>query len=165
MNETELTKYDYDSITQFYIDPTSPNQGITQLEKVLSRASGYCDIIDPYFSESSLDWLIHLPSDIPIRILLYHLDKDLSKHTKFKTLLNKLRQKRKGVIEAKLLKYKKQNGTPLHDRYIFTSRYGLQMGNSFDAIGKKVVLITRIANHKELRTTIFEDLLSSKEYI
>jgi len=165
INETDFNKYDFDALTQIYIDPTSPNQGISQLEKVLSRASGYCDIIDPYFSDVSLDWLIHLPSDIPIRILLYHLDKDMSKHTKFKTLLNKLRERRKGVIEVKVLKYKKQNGTPLHDRYIFTSRYGLQMGNGFDSIGRKDVLITRIANHKELRISIFENLWSSKEFI
>jgi small GTP-binding protein len=140
----------------FIIYRSNPNPGIDQLIKVVSNAAQYIYIVDPYFQEKSLNWLKHINTYIPIKILAYYIDQEIDLHQTFLTKLKELRKERKSSILVRLIKYKDRKGTPLHDRFIFSGEWGVQLGNGLDAIGKQDISVTFLGDFKVFKENYFD---------
>lgn len=149
-------------LSNFIIQRDNPNEGINKLIKSFTTASRYVYFVDPYFNEKSLNWIKQINSHIPIKIILYYLDQQMEQHTLFIQKLKELRKERKSTILVRLLKYKFQKGTPLHDRFIFTGDWGIQLGNGLDAVGKQDISITFINGHKQFKENFFDKYWDAK---
>ncbi len=143
------------NINDFIMLRANPNPGIELLQQILSKATGYLYIVDPYFNDKSLGWIKYINKGLSVKILLFSIDEDIENHKIFIDKLQNIRIERQGSILVRIIKYKYQKGTPIHDRFIFTSSYGLQLGNSLDAIGKKDISVTFIKEHKQFKEQFF----------
>ena len=149
-------------LTNFIIFRDNPNTGIEKLVAVLTTASRFVYFVDPYFDEKSISWIKQINSEIPVKILLYFIDQQIEQHNVFLTRLQELRNGRNAGINVRLLKYKFQKGTPLHDRFIFSGDWGIQLGNGLDAIGKQDISVNFISETKRFKENFFDKYWDAK---
>lgn len=152
----ELFTANLKNYSDFILLRSNPNPGIELLQQILSKATGYLYIVDPYFNDKSLGWIKYVNKDLSVKILLYSIDEDIENHNAFMERLQNVRSGRNGSIFVRIIKYKYQKGTPIHDRFIFTSSYGMQLGNGLDAIGKRDISITFLKEHKQFKEQFFD---------
>ncbi len=145
----------------FTVDKLRFQEGKEMLVRIMNSMSlSYLKIVDPYFFKSELELLERVPKDIEISILTYAIGigSYQNKLKEFEAKLAELRKERFAKIKVKIIKFKKQQGTPLHDRALFSEDFGLSFSNSFSQIGQKHnVIIQRIINNKEREVAIFDD--------
>ncbi len=148
--------------SDFIILAGNPNPGITKLTELLQSAQRYVYIVDPYFNLKSLSWIEQVNQGITVKVLLYHLDNEIEKHHTFITALKRIREGRKSPIQVRFIKFKHTGGTPLHDRFIFSGQWGLQMGNGLDVIGAKDISIGYIKDNKTHQENFFDNYWNMK---
>ncbi len=83
-------------------------------------------------------------------------DEKIEEHHHFIKNLTKLRENRTAPVLVRFLKFKHTGGTPLHDRFIFSNSWAIQMGNGLDVVGFKDVSISFIDNHREYQRNFFD---------
>ncbi|MBN1970088.1 MAG: hypothetical protein JXR48_16520 [Candidatus Delongbacteria bacterium] len=145
----------------FSILKSKPQDGINQLQKIFNELSmDYVKIIDPYFFETEFKLLELIPNSINIKIISSSLlDKEYnSKLKQFEEALQKFRLSRLGKVEVKLIKYKNSSKTPIHDRAIFSTGWGITLSNSLSQIGNRHdIMVRRIYNHVNAQDNEFND--------
>lgn len=140
----------------FIILRDNPGPGVEILEHLLASAQRYVYIIDPYFGVRTLAWLERINSYVSVKILLYNLENQPEEQVAFFSELRKLRQNRQAPIKVRAIKYKNRRGTPIHDRYIFTENWGINLGNGLDAIGKQDINCSFLANPQANQKILFD---------
>lgn len=140
----------------FIILRDNPGPGVEILEHLLDSAQRYVYIIDPYFGVRTLAWLERINSYVSVKILLYNLENQPEEQVAFFSELRKLRQNRQAPIKVRAIKYKNRRGTPIHDRYIFTENWGINLGNGLDAIGKQDINCSFLANPQANQKILFD---------
>lgn len=148
--------------SNFIILAGNPNPGIKKLSELLQTAQRYVYFVDAYFNLKSLSWVDQINPGITVKILLYHIDNEFEKHHAFITALQRLREGRKAPIIVRFIKYKNTQGTPLHDRFIFTGQWGLSVGNGLDAIGLKDINVSYISDFKIFQNKFFDSYWDMK---
>lgn len=156
INSEELFLFNRISMNDFMILRANPNPGIEALQQILSKATGYVYIVDPYFKDKSLGWLKYVNEELSIKIMVHHIDEDIELHSAFITKLKQIRSQRKGSVLVRIVKYKFRKSSPLHDRFIFTSSFGINLGNSLDAIGRNDISVTFLENNNGFKEQFFD---------
>ena len=137
----------------FSIDRLKPNDGVKHFLQIIERYSiKYLKIVDPYFFSDELTYLENIPQHVNIQVLTSAImDSEFKSNLPdFKNKLEKIRKKRIGRFQIKVIKYKNKNGTPLHDRAIFSDDWALSLSNSLSQIGAKYdITFTRIYDCKD----------------
>ena len=57
---------------EIIIPPGEPFSGSLRLKEMLRNVKGYAKIIDSYVDETTLEFLLEIPEDVPIRLLTEH---------------------------------------------------------------------------------------------
>lgn len=144
-NVKNLKKYE-----DFIIYAGDPKKGTDKIIDLLTKSRSYVYIVDPYFSEKSIDYLKFIPEETSVRVLLANIDNDMYEYREFVKCVKKINSSRESAISFLIAKRKYNNTTPLHDRYLFSEDWAVKMGNSFDAIGRKDFGVSFISeNEKE----------------
>lgn len=86
---------------------------------------------------------------------MYYLDEHFDQHPSFISKLDSFRKKRTASILIRMIRYKYQKGTPIHDRFIFTKNWCIQLGNGLDAIGKQDISISFVEEDKMFQDKYF----------
>gem|GEM_PF-1343895 len=144
----------------FTIEMKNPDQGKNTLLFLLeSMAEKYIKIVDPYFFPSELELLKDIPDEIEIKIISYALMTEdyKDKLAIFKQKLQEFRDQRFGSVQVKLIKFANRAQTPIHDRAIFSSDWGLSFSNSLSQIGAKHDIVARRILSKEREVNEFDD--------
>ncbi len=144
----------------FTIEMKNPDQGKNTLLMLIEGMSEkYIKIVDPYFFPSELELLKGIPDDIDIKIISYALmlDEYRDKLAVFKQKLQEFRESRFGSVQVKLIKFASRSQTPIHDRALFSTDWGLSFSNSLSQIGSKHDIVVRRILSKERETTDFDD--------
>ena len=145
----------------FSIERLRPNEGVKQFLKIMELLPlKYVKIVDPYFFSDELSYIDNIPLHINIQIITSSiLDTEFKSNLPdFKNKLEKIRKKRLGKFQVKVIKYKNKNGTPLHDRAIFSDDWALSLSNSLSQIGAKYdINFTRIYDYKDREEIGFND--------
>jgi hypothetical protein len=144
----------------FTIEMKSPDQGKNTLLFLMeSMSEKYIKIVDPYIFPSELELLRDIPDDIEIRIISYALmlDEYKDKLATFRQKLQELRDQRFAPVQVKLIKFSNRAQTPIHDRALFSSDWGLSFSNSLSQIGAKHDIVCRRILSKEREITDFDD--------
>lgn len=144
----------------FTIEMKNPDQGKNILLFSLeSMAEKYIKLVDPYFFPSELELFKDIPDDIEIRVITYALglEEYKDKLNEFRKKLAELRESRYAPVLVKLIKFANRSQTPIHDRALFSSDWGLSFSNSLSQIGSKHDIVVRRILSKEREVTDFDD--------
>jgi hypothetical protein len=122
-------------------------------------AEKYIKLVDPYFFPSELELFKDIPDDIEIRVITYALglEEYKDKLNEFRKKLAELRESRYAPVLVKLIKFANRSQTPIHDRALFSSDWGLSFSNSLSQIGSKHDIVVRRILSKEREVTDFDD--------
>jgi hypothetical protein len=144
----------------FTIEMKSPDHGKNTLLFLMeSMSEKYIKIVDPYFFPSELELLKDIPDDIEIRIITFALmlEEYKDKLATFRQKLTELRDQRYAPVHVKLIKFSNRPQTPIHDRALFSTDWGLSFSNSLSQIGAKHDIVCRRILSKDREVTDFDD--------
>ena len=103
---------------------------LKRIESIFQNAQDYVKIMDKWIGKRTLDFVLEVPSNVPVKILTGFLEKKSER--KFPSLLERMQQEKNGSIEVR-----KCEPSGLHDRFIITNNELWQSGPS-----------QRFGNHK-----------------
>ncbi len=137
---------------EIIIPPGEPFSGSLRLKEMLRNVKGYAKIIDPYVDETTLEFLLEIPEDVPIRLLTEHTGGE-EKERKF------IRTCQKFITERPRYQARKCEPKLIHDRFILTKTQGWSVGSSLKDIGKKMSMIKEISIESKIEAERkFEEL-------
>lgn len=142
------------------VEKAQPYTALKRVESIFQNAQGYVKIMDKWIGKHTLDFVMEVPSNVPVMLLTGFLEN--KSKTKFSSLFERLKKERKGNVEIR-----KCEPSEFHDRFIVTLNELWQSGPSLKDLGiTKWGIISKIGNHA-VKTDIerrFDDLWkSSKE--
>lgn len=140
------------TIKETIIPPGEPFTSSLKLKEIFRSVQGYAKIIDPYVNETTLEFLIHIPKDLPIKILTaYTGGKERERQLK--------RACKKFKIERPQLRIRKCEQKLIHDRFLLTQGRGWSIGSSLKDIGKKLSMIKEVSTQtKHEAEKIFDQI-------
>jgi len=142
------------------ISPRHTFSSALTLKELLRSIQGYAKIIDPYVDETTLEFLLQIPKNLPTKLvteLLGGKEKErqfVKAYHRFKT-------------ERPQFQIRKCEHGLIHDRFILTPNQGWTVGSSLKDIGKKMSMITEInaQSRTELEKRFDEIWKSSKDLL
>jgi len=126
------------TVKEMIIPPGEPFSGSLRLKEILRSIQGYAKIIDPYVDETTLELLLQIPEDLPIKLLTEHTGGE-EKERQFRRACQRFK------TERPRLQTRKCEPKLLHDRFILTQTQGWNVGSSLKDIGKKLSMIKEIS--------------------
>lgn len=120
------------------IPPGEPFSGSLRLKEILRSIQGYAKIIDPYVDETTLELLLQIPEDLPIKLLTEHTGGE-EKERQFRRACQRFK------TERPRLQTRKCEPKLPHDRFILTQTQGWNVGSSLKDLGKKLSMIKEIS--------------------
>jgi hypothetical protein len=137
---------------EIILRPEKPFTGVRELQKILENADGYVKIIDPYIDEETLDALMSIPKELPIRFITSFTGGE-EKERRFVRLCRKFKIERLGF------EIRKCDPNLIHDRFILTKSRGWSIGASLKDIGKRLSMIKELSpKAKTEMDTLFEQI-------
>lgn len=122
--------------TSMLVDAGSPFSASLELRKILSSVTDYILIIDPYLDIKTLEILLVVPDNVPIKFL--------TENTGGKRKVNSiLRSCRDFKIEKPLFELRKSHG--LHDRFVISRTQGWSVGTSLKDFGKRISALSSLS--------------------
>jgi hypothetical protein len=128
---------------EIVIPPGEPFSSSQILNKILKSIQGYAKIIDPYVDETTLDFLLHIRRDLPIKLLTEHIGGE-EKEKQFRRACQRFK------IDRPEYQIRKCEPKLIHDRFILTQTQGWNVGSSLKDIGKKMSMIKEISNQSKI---------------
>jgi hypothetical protein len=98
---------------------------------------------DHYVDETTLDFLLHIPRDLPIKLLTEYTGGE-EKEKKFRRACQRFK------IDRPEYQIRKCEPKLIHDRFILTQTQGWNVGSSLKDIGKKMSMIKEISNQSKI---------------
>jgi len=126
------------TMKELIIPPGEPFSGSLRLKEILRTIQGYAKIIDPYVDETTLELLLQIPEDLPIKLLTEHTGGE-EKERRFRRACQRFK------TERLRLQIRKCGPKLLHDRFILTQTQGWNVGSSLKDLGKKLSMIKEIS--------------------
>jgi hypothetical protein len=131
------------AMKEIVIPPGEPFSSSQILNKILKSIQGYAKIIDPYVDETTLDFLLHIRRDLPIKLLTEHIGGE-EKEKQFRRACQRFK------IDRPEYQIRKCEPKLIHDRFILTQTQGWNVGSSLKDIGKKMSMIKEISNQSKI---------------
>jgi hypothetical protein len=131
------------TIKEMVIPPSEPFSSSLKLKEILRSIQGYAKIIDPYVDETTLEFFLQIPENLPIKLLAEHTGGE-QKERQFKRACQRFK------IERPEYQIRKCGPKLIHDRFILTKTQGWNVGSSLKDIGKKMSMINEISNHSRI---------------
>ena len=101
------------TVKEMIIPPGEPFSGSLRLKEILRSIQGYAKIIDPYVDETTLELLLQIPEDLPIKLLTEHTGGE-EKERQIRRACQRFK------TERPRLQTRKCEPKLLHDRFILT---------------------------------------------
>ena len=134
------------------LPPGRPFTGLIELLKVLSSATEYVKVCDPWVGIKTLEVLLSVPNGIPIKLLT----SESGKAKRFRSACVDFRVERSS--------FDVRVGEGLHDRFILTKNQGWLLGSSIKDFGKKFSALTSLQESDTRETErIFNQLWRKAE--
>jgi hypothetical protein len=124
--------------TEIVISPGQPFSGVLKLKEMLRSVRGYAKIIDPYVDETTLELLLNIPGNLPIKLLTENTGGE-EKERQFHKACQRFK------TEKPQFQIRKCEQKLIHDRFILTQTQGWNVGSSLKDIGKKMSMIKEIS--------------------
>ena len=132
---------------EIVIPPGRPFSGVITLKEILRSVRGYAKIIDPYVDETTLELLLEIPENLPIK-LLTELTGGEEKEKRF------LKACQRFKTERPQFQIRKCDHGLIHDRFILTQTQGWNVGSSLKDIGKRMSMLIEIAAQSKINAEI-----------
>lgn len=126
------------TIKETIIPPGKPFNSSLKLKEILRSVQGYAKIIDPYVDETTLEFLIHIPKGLPIKVLTAYTG-GKEKERQLKRACKRFKSERP---QFRIMKCEPEL---IHDRFILTQAQGWSIGSSLKDIGKKLSMIKEMS--------------------
>ena len=101
---------------------------LKRVESIFQNAQGFVKIMDKWIGKHILDFVLEVPSNVPVMILTGFLESKSKR--KFSSLLERLQKEKNGSIEIR-----KSEPSEFHDRFIITQNELWQSGPSLKDLG------------------------------
>lgn len=122
--------------------PGEPFSASIKLKEILTGVQGYVKVIDPYVDETTLEFLLSVPKDLPVKLLTAHTG-GKKKERPFKRACKRFK------IERPQFEIKKCDRKLIHDRFVLTWTRGWNIGSSIKDIGKGLSMIKEISEQSK----------------
>jgi len=126
------------AINEVIIPPGEPFSASLKLKEILKGVQGYAKIIDPYVDETTLELLVSIPREVPVKVLTAYTGGE-EKDRKLKKACQLFR------MEKPQFEMRKCEPNLFHDRFILTQTQGWNAGASLKDMGKKLSMIKEIS--------------------
>ena len=138
-------------IEEIILSPGEPEIALLEIKKRLRSATKFVNIIDPYIGQITLDLLLSVAEDIPIKII--------TAYTGGKNLGRFVRECKTFKKERPTFVIRKCDPSLIHDRFILTESNVWNVGTSIKDVGKSLSMIKQLtpANMTKMHQ-FFEDL-------
>jgi len=137
------------------VPPGEPFTSSLKLKEILRGTHGYAKIIDPYVDEITLEFLLSIPKEVPIKLLTAYTG-GKEKKRRFKRACQKFR------TERPQFEIRKCEQMLIHDRFILTQTQGWSIGPSLKDIGKKLSMMKLISSQSKRETEKMFDKIWTK---
>jgi len=138
-------------IEEIILSPGDPEIALLEIKKRLGSATKFVNIIDPYIGKITLDLLLSVAEDIPIKVI--------TAYTGGKNVGRFIRECKAFKKERPTFDIRKCDPSLIHDRFIFTESNVWNVGTSIKDVGKSLSMIKQLTpdNVKKMHR-FFEDL-------
>ena len=110
------------------VEKAQPYTALKRIESIFQNAQGYVKIMDKWIGKHTLDFVLEVPSNVPVMILTSFLEN--KSKTKFSSLFKRIQKEKGGSIEIR-----KCEPSEFHDRFIITNIELWQSGPSLKDLG------------------------------
>ncbi len=125
------------------------------IKQLWELAKDYLYIVDRYLKSNNLKWLSSIPSGIEVKILVSDDDKFGKK--RMRKLASELPNLGLNNVEIRVVTCSKGPCShPLHDRYIFSSDWGVSISSSLDAIDSNALWVYKIEDYTKMQQRYFD---------
>jgi len=131
------------------------NQDYKNISDLWNLSNQYLYIVDRYFKEASLQYLLSIPTGVTVKVLMSDDGPGGSqRRDRLKTALtNNLLP----FLEIKVVSCTQgASAHPIHDRYVFSTDWGASLSSSLDAIGSNALWVFKIEDYQKLQEKYFE---------
>jgi len=142
-------------IVEVIVPPGEPFTSSIKLKEILRCTHGYAKIIDPYVDEITLEFLLSIPKEVPIKLLTAYMGGD-EKEGRFKRACQRFKS------ERPQFEIRKCEPRLIHDRFILSQTQGWSIGSSLKDIGKKLSMIKELSTQTKNEAENMFDQIWSK---
>jgi len=125
-------------LSEVMVPPGKPLTGKVIIKKILGSVQGYVKIIDSYVSDATLELLLAVPENIPIKLLTENIGGKKGRRSFLRTC-------KQFKVERPSFEIRKCEKGKLHDRLILTFERGWIVGQSLKDFGKKHSTINELS--------------------
>lgn len=137
---------------EIVIAPGKPFTSVVKLKEILRILKGYVKIIDTYVDEMTLELLLSIPEELPIKVLTVYTG-GKGKEQRF------LRRCWGFKEERPQFEIRKCDKNLIHDRFVLDLNQGWSIGSSLKDLGKKMSMINVLsAESKKETEKIFDEI-------
>jgi len=122
------------------VEKSQPYTALKRVESIFQNTQVYVKIMDKWIGKRTLDFVMEVPSTVPVMILTGFVEKKSQR--KFSSLYERIRKEKGGKIDIRIC-----DPSEFHDRYIITNNELWQSGPSLKDLGiTKWGTISKIGN-------------------
>ena len=138
-------------LEEVILNPGEPELAFLEIKKRLGSATKFVNIIDPYIGQVTLDLLLSVAEDIPIKVI--------TAYTGGKKVGRFMRECKSFKLERPTFSIRKCDPSLIHDRFILTDSNVWNVGTSIKDVGKSLSMINQITPTNTTKMhRFFEDL-------
>ncbi len=136
---------------EIILNPGEPESALLEIRKRLGSARKFVNIIDPYIGQITLDLLLSVAEDVPIKVI--------TAYTGGKNVGRFIRECRNFKKERPTFVIRKCDPSLIHDRFILTDSNVWNVGTSIKDVGKSLSMIKQLTpTNRSKMHRFFEDL-------